>query len=216
MGPTNTLLFACVENLNENSVAANKYFDINTGHGSHLSRPGLDSNVITMSNHGTSICVAAENREKRVGEILFFDIRSGPKPTLSIESGGYTSDVSTMGFSPDDIYLALGKEDNAIEVWDSRFVSSTPFLKMKHFNGDLPQQETYGIARHLQWVEGRHRFGTGLGLVTGGDGGCVRLWDIQRAQGQPESESVLAESPFSISTLLIPDPATYPEVRLIL
>jgi WD40 repeat protein len=121
-----------------------------------------------------------------------------------------------MGFSPDDIYLALGKEDNAIEVWDTRFVSSTPFLKVRRFNGSLPREESFGIARHLQWVEDRHGFGTGLGLVTGGDGGCICLWNIQRAQEDSESRNILAESPYSINTLLIPDPAMHPEVRLIM
>jgi WD40 repeat protein len=122
-----------------------------------------------------------------------------------------------MAFSPDDIYLAMGRENNTVEVWDTRFISSSPFLRVKHFDGNLPEEETYGIARQLQWIEGRHRFGTGLGLVTGGDGGCIYLWDIQRAQGElSDSKRILAECAYSVTTLLIPDPAVYPEVRVIM
>lgn len=109
----------------------------------------------------------------------------------------------------------MGKENNAVEVWDTRFISSRPFLKEKQFKGNLKEVESFGVARHLQWVEERHRFGTGLGLVTGGDGGCINLWDIQRAQGEPGSKRILAECHYSVSTLLVPDPAVYPEVRAI-
>lgn len=59
IGPTNTFLFACVESLNEDSLATNKYFDINTGISSDLTRPGFDSNVIAMSNQGTSDLIFA-------------------------------------------------------------------------------------------------------------------------------------------------------------
>jgi WD40 repeat protein len=126
--------------------------------------------------------------------------------------GSYASDVCTMAFSPDDIYLAVGREDNVVQVWDSRYVSGSPMLELCHFDGILPQDETFGIARNLHWVGDRHRFGTGLGLVTGGDGGSLCLWDIQKAE---EKRHVLAENAFSITTVLIPDPTMFPQVRAI-
>jgi hypothetical protein len=53
VGPTNSLLFACVESLAEDSLATNKYFDVHTGYSSAFTRPGFDSNVIAMSNQGS-------------------------------------------------------------------------------------------------------------------------------------------------------------------
>jgi len=64
-------------------------------------------------------------------------------------------------------------------------------------------------------VEKRHRFGTGLGLVTGGDGGSLCLWDIQKAEGLPDGKQILAECPNSITTVLIPEPTSHPQVRAI-
>jgi len=146
--------------------------------------------------------------------MLFFDIRTPPRPTRSVSTG--PSDVSTMAFSPDDIYLALGRENNKIEVWDTRYISSSPMLQLSHFDGVLPQDETFGIARHLQWVDRRHRFGTGLGLVTGGDGGSLCLWDVQKAEGRPEGQHILAESAFSITTVLIPESTELHGVRAVI
>jgi WD40 repeat protein len=118
-----------------------------------------------------------------------------------------------MAFSPDDIYLAVGREDNIIQVWDTRYVSTSPMLQMCHFNGIVSEDEAFGIARNLQWVDHRHRLGAGLGLVTGGDGGSLCLWDIQKAEG---ARQVIAELAFSITTVLIPDPTQYPQVRVIM
>lgn len=63
---------------------------------------------------GATICLAVENRQEKIGQVHFFDIRSGPKPSQTISTGKYTSDVSTLGFSPDDIYLAIGSSIDGI------------------------------------------------------------------------------------------------------
>ncbi|KAK7024996.1 WD-repeats-region domain-containing protein [Favolaschia claudopus] len=97
---------------------------------------------------------------------------------LPFNSEGH--EVNSMMFSPDSIYLALGRDDNCAHIYDSRMLNRRgrlqdgPLCNFKHDNMPFSSKEQnfFGVVG-VQWVERGGR----LGLVTGGNDGCVRLWD---------------------------------------
>ena len=90
---------------------------------------------------------------------------------------------SCVVFSPDGMYIALARSDNCTHVYDLRMMSSSEeaeeevrlLAEYKHesMRSKTTYSDTYfGIVR-AEWVH--HR------LVTGGNDGCVRMWDPHRS-----------------------------------
>ncbi|KAJ7030655.1 WD40-repeat-containing domain protein [Mycena alexandri] len=84
-------------------------------------------------------------------------------------------EVNCMAFSPDSIYVAIGRDDNRTHVYDSRMLGRGILFDFRHSELQLSSngQSFFGVVG-VKWVESRTRR---LGLVTGGNDGCVRLWD---------------------------------------
>ncbi|KAJ7763546.1 WD40-repeat-containing domain protein [Mycena maculata] len=85
-------------------------------------------------------------------------------------------EVNSMAFSSDSLYLAVGRDDNCTHVYDSRMLGRRGVLfSFRH--SEIPSghrdQALYGVVG-VEWVESRFNR---LGLVTGGNDGCIRLWD---------------------------------------
>jgi len=56
-----------------------------------------------------------------------------------------------------------------------------------------------------KWVKGFDA--RGLGLISGGNDGCVRLWDVSLAADNPANGRVIAETDFDIAHFSIGDPS---------
>ncbi|KAJ7716752.1 hypothetical protein B0H16DRAFT_1612742, partial [Mycena metata] len=84
-------------------------------------------------------------------------------------------EVNSMTFSTDSIYVAIGRDDNCTHVYDSRMLGRGVLHNFRHseLQPSSNGQSFFGVVG-VQWVESRTRR---LGLVTGGNDGCVRLWD---------------------------------------
>ncbi|KAF7370328.1 WD-REPEATS-REGION domain-containing protein [Mycena sanguinolenta] len=110
-------------------------------------------------------------------------------------------EVNSMMFSLDGNYLALGRVDNCTHVYDARMLERGVLYNFKHSDvrlGSSSKDEIYGVVG-VKWVESRsHR----LGLVTGGNDGCVRLWDPLRA---PEEGVVLAQADSDVAHFTLGD-----------
>ncbi|KAJ6519153.1 WD40-repeat-containing domain protein [Mycena sanguinolenta] len=140
--------------------------------------------------------------------LRIYDIRnrnSMASQTITLEpfvlNGKGEPEVNSMMFSSDGNYLALGRVDNCTHVYDSRMLKGGVLHNFKHSDthlGPSSKDELYGVIG-VQWVESRsHR----LGLVTGGNDGCVRLWDPLRAT---EEGAVLAQADSDVAHFTLGD-----------
>ncbi|KAI0639295.1 hypothetical protein C8Q77DRAFT_51445 [Trametes polyzona] len=113
-------------------------------------------------------------------------------------------DVNSLSLSADGLYLAVGRTDNWVDVYDARMLARGPLHSLAHEESDKTDTErgrTYGVVK-TQWVEGTPY---GVGLVSGGADGCVRLWDVRRSSDDPLNGMVLARCDNDVSTFTLGD-----------
>lgn len=99
--------------------------------------------------------------------------------------------VVSAAWSPCGTYIAAARDDDYIDLYDHRFLRSTPVTRMRHktlwyelkqrparnLEGRdsgccfLPEKHPRNGVTALQWVQGAGYFG-GLGLITGGSDGA--------------------------------------------
>ncbi|KAJ4489289.1 hypothetical protein C8J55DRAFT_296096 [Lentinula edodes] len=101
-----------------------------------------------------------------------------------------SSEVKCASFSPDGIYLAIGRLNGSTLLYDSRFMDEVLY-DFAHDGSSLvsPGNDSYGIT-HLEW---RILHQNRLGLVTGGPDGCVRLWQPHWAPRITEQGRIIAQ-----------------------
>jgi hypothetical protein len=82
-------------------------------------------------------------------------------------------EVNCASFSRDDIYLAVGRSDDYMHIYDSRMLNRGPVLPFKHrgVNRNSPGNGSFGIIE-AQWVD---ISGRKLGLITGGTDGELMI-----------------------------------------
>lgn len=105
---------------------------------------------------------------------------SGPLSNFHI-NGENLSESSTAVFSPDDVYLALGTNDNTIRLWDIRYIDAngTPLLQLDHEpvkqTEESGEQTFFGIASKLCWVDSTYGFHMSRGIISGGSDGKLTV-----------------------------------------
>ncbi|EGN92249.1 hypothetical protein SERLA73DRAFT_191363 [Serpula lacrymans var. lacrymans S7.3] len=113
-------------------------------------------------------------------------------------------EVNCASFSPDGIFLAVGRSDNTLHVYDSRYLGRGPLYRFSH---EDPNQgvagKSYGVVE-AQWIMGRDR--CKLGLVSGGNDGCVRMWDVGVASGEYTNGKAVAEVAYDVAHFTLGDP----------
>lgn len=148
-----------------------------------------------------------------------FPVIKRTHPDGEVES--VLGEINCAVFSPDGIYLAVARNDNIVDVYDSRFLERGFLHRFKHEDPNFNTPGFYGFGVvEAQWKESFE--GRGLGLITGGnDGnphytpalftfltalstlGCVRLWDVNEAgenwgNGRPIAQADLDIGHFSL------------------
>ncbi|KAF7356334.1 WD-REPEATS-REGION domain-containing protein [Mycena venus] len=117
--------------------------------------------------------------------LRIYDIRnknSTATQTICLEPlASESREVNSMAFSPDSMYLALGRDDNCAHVYDCRMLQRRGMLREQGFIYNFKHSDThvgsenpnlFGVVG-VSWRQNRNK----LGLVTGGNDGCIRLWD---------------------------------------
>ncbi|KAG5720657.1 hypothetical protein E4T56_gene4941 [Termitomyces sp. T112] len=160
---------------------------------------------ITVTKDGSRLALITR-REDHIHPLHIYDVRrSNPEITASIELPSFPSniegEVTSASFSSDGIYLAMGRNDNCIHVYDSRFLDRLLFEYQHHgLPKTHPGNHSYGVVK-VQWVDEDSVLP--FGLVTGGNDGCVRFWNPQQADSNLHNGSILAEISSDVATFSI-------------
>ena len=77
-------------------------------------------------------------------------------------------DIEHIKFDPSGEYLAVGRSDNIVQIFDTRMGTILHTLHHGESVSTKPPSEQYGITA-LDWVTGWH--GCGVRLLTGGEDG---------------------------------------------
>lgn len=82
----------------------------------------------------------------------------------------YEGEVTSTAFSPDGVFLALGRNDNTIHVYDIRYLHKGPLYELKH-RGECRSagEEKYGIAK-VEWLHNQQT--RRIALATAGEDGA--------------------------------------------
>ncbi|TFK39877.1 WD40-repeat-containing domain protein [Crucibulum laeve] len=162
---------------------------------------------IAISTAGGLMALTTRGPESR--HILrLYDIRNVEASYVKMEQlesfpADVEGEVNSAIFSPDDVYLALGRNDNRIHVYDLRMLSRGALYDFEHFGPPRtpPGMCPYGVVK-AEWVESNSRR---LGLITGGNDACIRLWDPLHAPESLDNGVVLAEVQFDIGHFSLGD-----------
>jgi len=167
--------------------------------------------MLSLDSTGATLALSTRAPDNK-HLLRVYDTRRGlPKATYLMElepfpiRDDFEGEVNNASFSPDGMYLALARNDNRTHVYDRRMLGRGVIFEYGH-DGEskaASQKDVYGVVK-AQWVQS---YATRrMALVTGGEDGCVRMWDPSKAAKNPENGQVLAEVNSDIGHFSLGDP----------
>ena len=108
-------------------------------------------------------------------KVSIFDVRaaaSAPSAEFTISGIRHGKDVEHLKFDPSGEYLAIGRSDNVVQIFDTRMGTILHALHHGESISMEPPDERYGITG-MEWVVGWH--GYGVRLLTGGEDGELSM-----------------------------------------
>ncbi|KLO15725.1 WD40 repeat-like protein [Schizopora paradoxa] len=138
--------------------------------------------TMALNSQGETLALVTSGTHKTLG---LYDVAKGERTTTKTANipskdsrPNALWEVNAARFSPDNVLLALGLSDDRVLIYDTRFISTNrgPCMTYDLERGLRDGEEHYGVTA-LEWVPGYYG-NRGLGLLTGGSDGCVRLWDV--------------------------------------
>ncbi|KAF8967632.1 WD40-repeat-containing domain protein [Flammula alnicola] len=170
--------------------------------------------TLCLNSTGTSLALATRASGTR-NILRMYDVaRRDGKATTTIDLEpfplrykDFEGEVASAMFSPDGIFLALARNDNQTHVYDVRYLhSGRPPIYMYEHSGECKaalRTCVYGVVK-AQWLQSRHS--RRIALVTGGEDGCVRVWDPRLSASDSNNGKVVAEVNSDIGHFSLGDP----------
>jgi WD40 repeat protein len=205
---TSSYLFASSEPSDRQDYTGfHRAYDIRSQKFVYSFSAGESGDAMAVEHFGQRLALFTRgSMESHILRLYDIQRKNGRNPIATISLNDFVTDgeVNCATFSPDGIYLAAARNDNIVDVYDSRNLEDGPLYKFKHQdpNHGTPGIESYGIVE-AQWVTGFN--GQGLGLISGGNDGCIRLWDVNQAVGNPTNGRVIAQTDFDIGHFSLGD-----------
>ncbi|KAF8845050.1 WD40 repeat-like protein [Paxillus ammoniavirescens] len=109
-------------------------------------------------------------------------------------------EVTRASFLSDGRLLALARNDNMVHIYDVRAWSRGPLCRFEHHDSDAVGGGGYGVVE-IKWIEARGR----VGIVSGGNDGCVRLWEPALASADEAQGAVIGRTDFDVGHFSIGD-----------
>ncbi|KAG9128461.1 hypothetical protein FRC07_011218 [Ceratobasidium sp. 392] len=181
-------------------------------------RGGLVSRVdnescstVSVDPSGTVIAFTGSGRDKKPHRhvLRLFDAhRTDWRPVSVIgipaSKSNTPGEVIEAMWSPDGIHLACARDDNSIDVFDTRWLGQRQSMLV--FKHDTDASMNTGENTELYGVQGMAWFGSDK-LVSGGADHCVRVWDVRK----DEESRVLANMGGAVGYLVgSEDPELFP------
>ncbi|KAG1838795.1 WD40-repeat-containing domain protein [Suillus subalutaceus] len=164
-----------------------------------------DAGAISPDGSSYVLITCGENNQH---PIRLYDVarKSGhaiAETTLEASISQFSSfEVTAATFSSEGRLLAVARSDNATHMYDIRMLTKGPLVVFKHKELDVIGSPRYGVV-HACWVEGRDR--RRVGIVSGGNDGCVRVWDPMLALSDKSQGKVLARTEFDVAYFALGD-----------
>ncbi|KAF8817437.1 WD40 repeat-like protein [Phlegmacium glaucopus] len=167
--------------------------------------------VLSLDSTGATLALSTRAPENKHLLRIYDTRRKLPTATHLIELESFPTrddfegEVNNASFSPDGMYLALARNDNRTHVYDRRMWDRGVIFEYGH-DGDskaASPKDVYGVVK-AQWVQSE---ATGrIALVTGGEDGCIRMWDPTMSAQNPKNGKILAEVNSDIGHFSLGDP----------
>ncbi|KAL0065171.1 hypothetical protein AAF712_007841 [Marasmius tenuissimus] len=220
IGPTEGYIFATSEPDNHNAWKGSHlmfHAENTRGKDSRIELKEADDepgDAITLSPDGKTLalftCTSTTNKMR------LYDVAtksSKPYRTLNLPSfvlglvdneDDWSAAVNSASYSPDGIYLAVARNDNTVHMYDSRMLERGTLHEFEHDGPSRvsPGKSSFGVLG-AQWLESPSS--NRLGLVTGGNDGCVRLWSPLLANDDRKNGRVLLEAAADIGSISLGD-----------
>ncbi|KZT42021.1 WD40 repeat-like protein [Sistotremastrum suecicum HHB10207 ss-3] len=198
------LLFTSTESEN-NITGCHKAFDVSTCRERwSLQECKGSSDAMSLAPKGDTLAVVTRSNK------ISASIR-----VRSFTGSQLFGEISDISFSPDGLILALGRNDDIIDIYDTRFLRHEKVLKRLSHHPDkkTANKELYGITG-VRWLQPDSALAScgHYNLVTGGADGMVRLWDVSKSLGTPEDSMVLSSSEYDVASFSLGDTADHPLV----
>ncbi|KAH9479447.1 hypothetical protein JR316_0008041 [Psilocybe cubensis] len=211
-GPTTDILFASSE--------PDPFHTVNTPHfdGIHAMYSTEKERILvefdakeagdTLAINSSGDMLAVSTRGGQNDHILrLYDVsrqRSNATATVKLSSfpqryEQFEGEVSCASFSPDGLYLAMGRNDNHVHLYDVRMLDRGPIFDYEHFGESLASPGNgYGILK-IHWIHSEQT--RRMALLSGGEDGCVRIWDPALASGdKKKNETAIAKMNADVMT----------------
>ncbi|TFK94316.1 hypothetical protein K466DRAFT_571912 [Polyporus arcularius HHB13444] len=206
LGRTKNLLFASSACLAD-GTGYHRAFDVAKGRAVvNFDAEGQACSTLTTDPFGDNLYIATEGPDSRY-TLRQYDVRDLARKTakqhIDLEPfAGNPSrndmDINCLSVSSDGIYIAAGRMDNRLDVYDARMLARGLLYNFAHEGGG-PGTDSYGVVK-VQWVDG---VPYGTGFLSGGVDGCVRLWDMKLAGEDPRNGEVLARCDYDVATFTL-------------
>ncbi|KAG9313001.1 WD40-repeat-containing domain protein [Chiua virens] len=208
-GPSATLLFSSSEPWNKDEYRGfHRAFDTCRGtRALQFDAPGA-GDAAALSPDGTILALFTRGRD-RTHPVHFYDVRrqvkdayeteelekfrSRPSVVSGQESDDPIEEVNQASFSSDGHLLAVARSDNIIHVYDMRALSRGPLCRFEHHDSDAVGGGGYGVVA-ANWMSSRGK----IGIVSGGNDGCVRLWEPALGSTDSIQGAVLGRTDFDV------------------